>query len=162
MMARRMPRRGQAASKGYRKAAQHARKAYKKVTRRRQDTARKWAKRLVTAFDQIAVEDFRPKFLGKSAMARKAADAAISTTKHELIHMAHKHGRVLHLVHPAHTSMDCGRCGARAKHVLPSSERTYTCAVCGAVSRDENSVCVMLVRAGLIPAGADRGRPGGP
>ncbi|MEU8497956.1 RNA-guided endonuclease InsQ/TnpB family protein [Streptomyces lavendulae] len=163
MMARRMPRRGQAASKGYRKAERHVRKAYKKITRQRQDTARKWAKRLVTAFDRIAVEDFRPKFLAKSAIARKAADAAISTTKHELIHMARKHGRVLHLVHPAHTSMDCGRCGARAKHAPPLSERTYTCAACGAVSpRDKNSARVMLVRAGLTPAGADRGRPDGP
>lgn len=159
MMARRKPKRGQAASKGYRNAQRQVAKVHKKIARRRRDTARKWAKRVTAAFDQLAVEDFRPKFLARSTMARKAADAAISATKHELINMARKHQRTLHLVHPAHTTMDCGHCGARAKHALPLSERTYTCTACGAVSpRDKNSARVMLVRAGLNPAGADRVR----
>ncbi|MFF3676770.1 RNA-guided endonuclease InsQ/TnpB family protein [Streptomyces sp. NPDC002120] len=163
MMARRKPKRGQGASKGYRKAQRQAAKAHKKIARQRQDNARKWAKKVVTDFDGLAVEDFRPKFLAKSTMARKAADAAITATRHELINMARKHGRDLRLVHPAHTTMDCGRCGARAKHALPLSERTYTCTACGAVSpRDRNSARVMLTRAGLNPATADRGRPDGP
>ncbi|MGW1506776.1 RNA-guided endonuclease InsQ/TnpB family protein [Streptomyces mirabilis] len=159
-MARRKPKRGQAASKNYQKAKRQTAKVHKKIARQRQDSARKWARKVTTDFDQIAVEDFRPKFLAKSTMARKAADAAISATKRELINMARKHGRIVHLVHPAHTTMDCGHCGARAKHALPLSERTYTCSACGAVSpRDKNSARVMLIRAGLDPAGADRLRP---
>ncbi|MCX5150451.1 transposase [Streptomyces sp. NBC_00320] len=163
MMARRKPKRGQAASKGYRSAQRQTAKAHKKVVRQRQDTARKWAKRVVKDFDQLAVEDFRPKFLAKTSMARKAADAAIGAAKTELINMARKHGRKLHLVHPAHTTMDCAQCGARTKHALPLSERIYECSACGALSpRDKNSARVMLVRAGLNPAGADRARPVGP
>jgi putative transposase len=96
-------------------------------------------------------------------MARKAADAGIGATKTALLEMARKHGRTIHLVHPAYTTMDCGFCGARTKHALPLSERTYTCTACGAVSpRDKNSARVTLVRAGLNPAGADRTRPDGP
>ncbi|SCK40135.1 Transposase [Streptomyces sp. LamerLS-316] len=133
-MARRKPARGRAASKGYRTASRAAAKLHKKVTRQRQDTARKWAKRVVTDHDAIAVEDFRPKFLARTTMARKAADAAISATKHALIEMGRKHGRDIRLVHPAHTTMDCASCGARTKHALPLSERTYTCTACGAVS----------------------------
>lgn len=126
------------------------------------DTGRTWAKRVVADHDAIAVEDFRPKFLAKSTMARKAADAAIGATKKALLEMAHKHGRIVHLVHPAHTTMDCAQCGARTKHALPLSERTYACTACGAVSpRDKNSARVMLARAGLNPAGADGARPGG-
>ncbi|MFE6763167.1 RNA-guided endonuclease InsQ/TnpB family protein [Streptomyces sp. NPDC057689] len=162
MMARR-PARGQAASKGYRRARRQAAKLHKKVVRQRQDTARKWAKAVVRDHDAIAVEDFRPKFLAKTTMARKAADAAIGATKTALIEMGRKHGRDIRLVHPAHTTMDCAQCGARTKHALPLSERTYTCTACGAVSpRDKNSARVMLVRAGLNPAGADRVRAGGP
>jgi len=162
MTARRKPKRGQTGSKGYHTAKRQTAKVHKKIARQRQDTGRKWAKRVVTDFDRIAVEDFRPKFLAKSTMARKAADAAISATKHELINMARKHGRDLRLVHPAHTTMDCGHCGARTKHALPLSERTYTCTACGAVSpRDKNSARVMLVRAGLNPATTDCGRPDG-
>ncbi|MEH0546107.1 transposase [Streptomyces sp. B21-105] len=162
MMARRRPARGQAASKGYRQARPQAAKVHKKAARQRQDTARKWAKRVVLDHDAIAVEDFRPKFLAKTTMARKAADAAIGATKTALIEMGRKHGRDIRLVHPAHTTMDRASCGARTKHALPLSERTYTCTACGVVSpRDKNSARVMLVRAGLDPAGVDRVRAGG-
>ncbi len=163
MMARRKPARGQAASKGYREAQKQTARLHKKVARQRQDTARKWAKRVVRDHDTVAVEDFRPKFLAKSTMARKTADAAIGATKSALIEMGHKHARDIRLVHPAHTTMDCASCGARTKHALPLSERIYTCTACGVVSpRDKNSARVMLVRAGLNPAGADRVRAGGP
>ncbi|MEU5639303.1 RNA-guided endonuclease InsQ/TnpB family protein [Streptomyces milbemycinicus] len=162
MMARRRPKKGQAASKGYREAKKWRAKAYAKIARKRQDTGRKWAKKVVTDHDAIAVEDFKPKFLARSSMARKAADAAIGATKKALIEMGRKHGRDIRLVHPAHTTMDCATCGARTKHALPLSERTYTCTACGAVSpRDKNSAHVMLHRAGLNPAGAEGVRPPG-
>ncbi|MDH6624475.1 IS605 OrfB family transposase [Streptomyces sp. LBL] len=134
MMARRKPKKGQPGSKGYREAKKLRAKAYKKAARQRHDTGRKRAKKVVRDHDRIAVEDFRPKFLARSTMARKAADAAIGATKQALVEMARKHGRIVHLVHPAHTTMDCARCGARTKHALPLSERTYTCAACGTVS----------------------------
>jgi putative transposase len=158
MMARRRPREGTAGSRGYREAKRLRAKAYKKVARQRADTGRKWAKKVVRDHDAVAIEDFRPKFLARSTMARKAADP----TKAALIEMARKHGRDIRLVHPAYTTMDCAQCGARAKHALPLGERTHTCTACGTTSpRDKNSAHVMLVRAGLNPAGAEGGRPPG-
>jgi putative transposase len=160
MMARRRRPKGQPASAGYRKAQAQAAKLHKKIARQREDTARKWAKRVMRGHDGVAVEDFRPKFLAKTTMARKAADAAIAATKRALVEMGRKHGRDVRLVHPAHTTMDCARCGARTKHALPLSMRTYTCTVCAAVSpRDKNSARVMLVRAGWNPDGAEGVRP---
>ncbi|MGW5641666.1 RNA-guided endonuclease InsQ/TnpB family protein [Saccharopolyspora sp. NPDC003752] len=160
MMARRRPPKGKRSSKGYRQARKQAAKAHAKIARQRQDTARVWAKRVVTDHDAIAVEDFRPKFLARTTMARKAADAAISVTKNELVMMGRKHGRTVVLVDPKNTTKDCAVCGARAKHALPLSERTYACTACGTVSpRDKNSAHVMLVRAGLYPAGAESRRP---
>ncbi|WP_427896666.1 RNA-guided endonuclease InsQ/TnpB family protein [Kribbella sp. GL6] len=156
---RRRPK-GQSLSNGYRTAKRRRARLLKKISRQRQDYGRKWAKKVVRDHDALAVEDFRPKFLARSTMAKKAADAAIAATKHALVEMSHKHGRTVLLVHPAHTTMDCAQCGARAKHALPLGERTYTCIACGAVSpRDKNSARVMLNRAGLNPDGADRGRP---
>jgi putative transposase len=91
-------------------------------------------------------------------MSKKATDAAIGATKHA--HMGRKHGRAMHLVHPAYTTMDCAHCMTRAKHALPLGTRTYTCTACGTESpRDKNSARVMLHRAGLLPAGVDRTRP---
>ncbi|MFJ4843785.1 MULTISPECIES: RNA-guided endonuclease InsQ/TnpB family protein [unclassified Streptomyces] len=163
MMARRRTPKNTPDTAGYRRARRAAAKVSKKIARQRQDTGRKWAKQVVRDHDVIAVEDFQPKFLAKSSMARKAADAAIGATKAALVEMGRKHGRDVRLVHPAHTTMDCAQCGARTKHALPLSERTYTCTPCGAVSsRDKNSARVMLVRAGLNPAGADRVSADGP
>ncbi|MEI5033882.1 transposase [Streptomyces sp. S1A(2023)] len=160
MMARRKPGKGKPGSKGYRTVKRLTAKLHKKVARQRQDTGRKWAKSVVRDHDALAVEDFKPKFLAKSTLARKAADAAIGATKAALIEMGRKHGRAVHLVHPAYTTMDCRHCCARAKHALPLSERTYTCTRCGVSSpRDKNSAHVILNRAGLNPASADRGRP---
>ncbi|MGR3938512.1 RNA-guided endonuclease InsQ/TnpB family protein [Streptomyces sp. BRA346] len=163
MMARRRAPKGTPPSNGHRTAKRQVAKLHKKVARQRQDTARKWAKKVVRDHDVVAVEDFRPKFLARTSMARKAADAAIGATKAALIEMGRKHQRDVRLVHPAHTTMDCARCGARTKHALPLSERTYTCVACGAISpRDKNSARVMLVRAGLDPAGVEGVRPPGP
>ncbi len=144
---------GQAA-KGY--LLREAAKIQAKIARQRTDDARKWAKNIVSHHDKIAVENFRPKFLAKTSMARKAADAAIGRTKAELIWMAAKHGRDLRLVHPACTTTDCARCGARTKHRLPLGERTYTCQRCGAVRpRDKNSAAVIAARAGFVPVDAE-------
>ncbi|MEU6857988.1 transposase [Glycomyces sp. NPDC046736] len=162
-MARRRPEPGGSASRSYLAVRSQVAKLHKKVARQRRDTARKWAKRLVREFDSLAVEDFRPKFLASSMLARKAADAAITTTKAELIHMARKHCRDLRLVNPANTTADCSRCGARAKPAPTLSDRTYDCSHCGYTgARDKNSALVMLVRAGFDPAGAEGGRPDRP
>ncbi|MGW3247660.1 RNA-guided endonuclease InsQ/TnpB family protein, partial [Streptomyces sp. NPDC001070] len=68
MMARRRTARNTPDTGGYRKARRAAAKVSKKIARRRQDTARKWAKRVVRDHDAIAVEDFRPKFGGVRGM----------------------------------------------------------------------------------------------
>jgi putative transposase len=160
MMARRKPDKGAAASRGYKTARRAVAKQHAHVAAQRVDTGRKWAKSVATDFDQIAVEDFRPKFLAKSSMARKAADGTIAATNRALIEQAGKRGRQLVLVDPKHTTTDCGNCGARAKHRLPLSQRTYRCEHCGHVApRDKNSAHVIHDRAGFNPAGADGVRP---
>ncbi|MFC6092250.1 RNA-guided endonuclease TnpB family protein [Saccharothrix lopnurensis] len=162
-MARRRPPRGQAASKGYRTARRQAARLHARVRAQRTDTARKWAERVVRDHDALAVEDFRPGFPARTTMARKAADAAIAATKRALVEMGREHGRDVRLVNPQYTTMDCGGCGARAKHALPLSERTYWCTTCGSVCpRDRNSARVVLVRAGLDPAGVEGARPARP
>ena len=156
MMARRRTPKGQANTSGYEKAKKLTAKAHKKVARQRQDDARKWAKSVVSHHDKIAVEDFRPKFLARSTMAKKAADAAIGAVKTELIWMANKHGRDLRLIHPANTTTDCYNCGARTKHRLPLGQRVYICEACQTTrSRDKNSAAVIAARAGFVPANVE-------
>jgi putative transposase len=155
-MARRKPARGQRASNGYLGAKRVAAKLSKKVARQRQDTARKWATKVVANHGVLAIEDFKPKFLAKSRMARKSADGAIGTTKATLIEYALRAGRKVVLVPPAYTTMTCSGCGARAESRLLLSERVFVCESCGAIrNRDRNAARVILDRAGLNPAGVE-------
>jgi putative transposase len=156
VMARRKPARGERASKGYLGAKRVAAKLSKKIGRQRQDTARKWATKVVANHGALAVEDFKPRFLAKSRMARKSADGAIGATKATLIEYAQRAGRKVVLVPPAYTTMTCSGCGARAKSRPLLSERVFVCESCGTVQdRDRNAARVVLDRAGLNPAGVE-------
>lgn len=161
-MARRKPAKGQTGSVGYRKAKHVVAKQHRKVARQRQDTARKWARRVVEHHDRIAVEDFKPKFLARSTMARKAADAAIGTTKRSLLEYGQRAGRDVRLVPPAYTTMTCSGCGARTKR-LTLAERTFCCPDCGLVlPRDRNAARTILAAAGFNGASAESVRHGSP
>jgi putative transposase len=155
-MARRKPAPGERASKGYLDAKRSVAKLSKKAARQRQDTARKWATEVVANHGTLAVEDFKPRFLAKSRMARKSADGAIGATKGTLIEFAQRAGRKVVMVPPAYTTMTCSGCGARAKSRLLLSERVFVCESCGLVrDRDRNAARVILDRAGLNPAGVE-------
>ncbi|MGH3970531.1 MAG: RNA-guided endonuclease InsQ/TnpB family protein [Mycobacterium sp.] len=155
-MARRKPACGERASNGYRGAKRAGAKLAKKVARQRQDTARKWATKVVANHAVLAVEDFKPRFLAKFRMARKSADGAIGATKATLIEYAQRAGRKVVLVPPAYTTMTCSGCGVRAKSRLLLSERVFVCESCGMIQdRDKNAARVILDRAGLNPAGVE-------
>ena len=103
------------------------------------------ARRVVAEHQLIAIEDFRPKFLAKSTMARKAADAALSTVKRTLIEYAERAGRKVVLVQPAYTTQTCSGCGTRTKDRILLDERTFACTTCGLiVDRDVNAARVIL------------------
>ena len=144
-MARRRRPKGQPQTKGYQRAKLEAAKVAKKAQRRNTHEGRTWARRVVADHQLIAIEDFRPKFLAKSTMARKAADAAVSTIKRTLIEYAERAGRKVVLVQPAYTTMTCSGCGTRAKDRLLLDERTFVCTHCGLIAdRDVNAARTIL------------------
>ena len=155
-MARRQRARGQAPTKGYQDARRQAAKLHKKAARQNSHDARMWARRVVADHDVIAIEDFHPRFLAKSTMARKTADAAIATAKRELIERGTRAGREVVLVPPAYTTMTCSNCGARAKLRLELAMRIFRCEYCGfTADRDRNAARTILATAERIRAGVD-------
>ncbi len=113
------------------------------------------------AHDRLAVEDFKPAFLTQSRMARK--DAAIGATKTELVDYATRMGRVIVLVNPKYTTMDCSNCDARAKHAYhylnePSCAKTAN----SLPTATPNAALVMRNRAGFQPAAVDAVRLASP
>ena len=151
-MSRRKRSKGQRPSKGYLSAKREAARLYKKAARQTQHDSRIWAKRIVDNHALIAVEDFKPRFLAKSTMARQAADASIGAAKQELIRRGTRAGRKVVLVQPAYTTMTCSSCFARATQRLGLAQRTFLCTGCGHTDcRDRNAARVIL-------ATAERGR----
>ena len=113
-------------------------------------------RRSSTTHQTIAVEDFRPQFLSRSTMARKAADAAIGTAKREVIERGVRAGRKVVLVPPAYTTMTCSECLARAKQPLGLAERIFRCEHCGyTADRDRNAARTILATVEPDRAGAD-------
>lgn len=155
-MSRRRRVRGQAPSKGYQRAKRQAAKIHKKAARQNTHAARTWARRVVNAHHTIAVEDFRPLFLTRSTMARKAADAAIGAAKRELVERGVRAGRRVVLVPPAYTTMTCSSCSAIAKQRLELAERTFRCGHCGyTADRDWNAARTILATVDPDRAGVD-------
>ena len=149
-------RRGVASSNGYREARRDAAKLHKKAQRQNTHTARIWARGVVANHQVIAIEDFKPKFLARSTMARKAADAAIGATKRELIERGKRAGRKVVLVPPAYTTMTCSECFAIAKQKLGLAERTFLCRECGYTNtRDRNAARTILATVERDRASAD-------
>ena len=139
-------------SNGYKKARAQYRELCRRIAAQRANTAHTWAKRVCERNDIIASEDFKPKFLAKTSMARKAQDAAISAAIQILQWQAVKHGRKLIPVNPAYTTQTCSDCGEIANPPIGLGERTYRCGHCGMVcDRDRNAAVNMLIGAGLVP-----------
>ncbi|MFI5895171.1 RNA-guided endonuclease InsQ/TnpB family protein [Actinoplanes sp. NPDC051513] len=155
-MARRRRAKGLAPSKGYLDAKRRAARVEKRAARQNTHDARQWAKRVVDHHNLIAVEDFKPRFLAKTRMARKAADAAIGACKRELIYRGARAGRTVVLVPPAYTTMTCSQCGTRTKERLGLGLRVFECAECGyTADRDLNAARMILATAERGRASAD-------
>ncbi|MBB4752332.1 RNA-guided endonuclease InsQ/TnpB family protein [Actinoplanes lobatus] len=155
-MARRRRPKGQPPSKGYQTAKRQAARIAKRAARQNTYDARVWAKNVTEHHSLIAVEDFKPKFLAKSRMARKAADAAIGACKRELVERGMRAGRKVVLVPPAYTTMTCSACGERANHRLGLGVRIFECTACGyTADRDLNAARTILATAERDRASAD-------
>ncbi|MEV6350093.1 transposase [Actinoplanes sp. NPDC051851] len=155
-MARRRRPKGQKASKGYLAAKAQAARIGKRAARQNTHDARVWAKTVVEHHGLIAVEDFKPRFLAKTSMARKAADNAIGACEKELIERGVRAGGPVVLVPPAYTTMTCSGCGERANLRLGLGVRTFECTACGyTAGRDLNAARTILATAERGRASAD-------
>lgn len=144
----------------HKQAKRRAAKIQRRLRWQRKEQSRAWAQHIARNNEFIACEDFKPAFLYKTTMARKAAENATTMVKQELLTAAQTYGSTLVLVNPKYTTMDCSMCGARAKHRLNLNVRMYKCDNCGmSLDRDMNASRNMILRAGFNPTGNDGVRP---
>ena len=139
--------RKQKQSQNRKKARKALAKAYLKVSRQREDFARKTASTLISSHDLIAYEDLKIANLVKNRkLAKSIGDASWGRFLSWLTSYGHVHTIPVIAVEPAWTSQDCSACGSRVKKSL--SVRTHICPGCGLVlDRDHNAAINILTKA---------------
>src|SRR5215469_11038688 len=138
----------QKGSANRKKARKQLARAYLKVSRQREDFARKTANALVSSSDFLAYEDLQIRNLVRNRhLSKSISDASWGTFLQWVKYYGAVHQIAVIAVPPQFTTQDCSACGTRVKKSL--SVRTHICPACGSIlDRDENAA-VNILQAGL-------------
>ncbi|MEH2310845.1 MAG: transposase [Nostoc sp.] len=117
-----------------------------KVTRQRDEHAKRLARNLTLANAKVVLEDLNISGLVRNhKLAKSITDASWYNFRQWLEYFGEKFGREIIAVPPYFTSQECSNCGARVHKSL--STRTHSCSHCGHVEqRDVNAAKVILSR----------------
>jgi putative transposase len=114
-----------------------------KISRQREEHAKRMARCVIQSHDLVAYEDLRIKNLVKNhCLAKSINDAGWYQFRKWLEHFGMKFGRITVAVNPAHTSQNCSNCGAVVTKSL--STRTHVCECGFALDRDWNAAINIL------------------
>jgi putative transposase len=140
-------RKGKPASKNYLKAKNRYARKHLKVSRQREEFAKREALRLIQSSDLIAYEDLAVKNMVKNRyLAKSINDVAWSNFRRWLEYFGYKYGKITVAVPPHNTSQDCSNCGQKVQKSL--SVRTHICPHCGFIAdRDLNAAINILKKA---------------
>ena len=144
-------RKGQKQSKNYQKARIRAAKAHLKVSRQREEHAKRLARCVVTSNDVIAYEDLNVKGLVRNrSLSKSINDAGWSSFRKWIEYFGFKFGKITVAVPPHYTSQDCPKCEARIKKSL--STRTHVCK-CGYIEDRDIAASINILKKGLSTVG---------
>ncbi|WP_424102374.1 RNA-guided endonuclease InsQ/TnpB family protein [Moorena producens] len=117
-----------------------------RISRQREEHAKRLARCVIRSNDLVAYEDLRVKNLVKNhCLAKSINDAGWYQFRKWLEHFGVKFGRVTVAVNPAYTSQNCSECGEVVKKSL--STRTHVCKCGCRLDRDHNAAINILKRA---------------
>lgn len=117
-----------------------------KISRQREEHAKRLARCVIQSNDLIAYENLRVKNLVKNhCLAKSIQDAGWYQFRKWLEYFGQKMGRITIAVDPAYTSQKCSSCGTVVKKSL--STRTHVCACGCRLDRDHNAAINILNRA---------------
>jgi len=144
-------------SKRRKKAVSLLAKKHLKVKRQRRDFHFKEARKLVSQYQSVKVEDLNIRGMVRNHhLAKSICDAGWGQFIMIVIFKAEEAGREVIKVNPSYTSQDCSRCGHRNQITLAT--RIYRCSQCGLViHRDRNGAKGIERKGRAVPSGSKRG-----
>ena len=126
-----------------RKAINRLGRVHLKISRQREEHAKRMARCVIQSNDLVAYEDLRIKNLFKNhCLAKSINDAGWYQFRKWLEHFGVKFGRITIAVNPAYTSQECSLCGTVVKKSL--SMRTHVCQCGFVLDRDWNAAINIL------------------
>ena len=133
-------------SSNRKKAVNRLGRQHLKISRQREEHAKRLARCVIRSNDLVAYEDLRVKNLVKNhCLAKSINDAGWHQFRKWLEHFGKKFGRVTVAVNPAYTSQNCSECDEVVKKSL--STRTHVCKCGCKLDRDHNAAVNILKRA---------------
>ena len=133
-------------SSNRRKAVKKLGKTHLKISRQRQEHAKRLARCVIRSNDLVAYEDLKVRNLVKNhCLAKSINDAGWYQFREWIEHFGEKFGRVTVAVNPAYTSQKCSSCGEIVRKSL--STRTHVCKCGCKLDRDHNAAINILKRA---------------
>ncbi|WP_424101505.1 RNA-guided endonuclease InsQ/TnpB family protein [Moorena producens] len=128
------------------KAINRLGRTHLKISRQREEHAKRLASCVIRSNDLVAYEDLRVKNLVKNhCLAKSINDAGWYQFREWLEYFGQKFGRITVAVNPAYTSQNCSNCGEVVKKSL--STRTHVCKCGCQLDRDHNAARNILSRA---------------
>ncbi|EAW33709.1 RNA-guided endonuclease TnpB family protein [Lyngbya sp. PCC 8106] len=125
------------------KAIKRLGKVHLKISRQREEHAKRVARCVIQSNDLVAYEDLRIKNLVKNhCLAKSINDAGWYQFRKWLEYFGNKFGRATVAVNPAYTSQNCSSCGTIVKKSL--STRTHVCRCGCELDRDHNAAINIL------------------
>jgi len=133
------------------KAVNRLGRVHLKISRQREEHAKRMARCVIESNDLIAYEDLRIKNLVKNhCLAKSINDAGWYQFRKWLEHFGVKFGKITIAVNPAYTSQECFCCGVIVKKSL--SMRTHICQ-CGFVLDRDWNAALNILKAALSTVG---------
>ncbi len=138
-------------SSNYHKARNRVARQHLKISRQREEHAKRVARCVIQSNDLVAYEDLKVRNLVKNhCLAKSINDAGWYQFRQWLERFGQKMGKVTVAVPPHYTSQECSNCGTIVKKSL--STRTHKCACGCELDRDFNAAINILKR-GLSTVG---------
>jgi putative transposase len=125
------------------KAINRLGRVHLKISRQREEHAKRVARCVIQSNDLVAYEDLRVKNLVKNhCLAKSINDAGWYQFRKWLEYFGVKFGKITVAVNPAYTSQECSSCGTHIKKSL--SMRTHVCRCGFVLDRDWNAAINIL------------------
>jgi putative transposase len=145
-------RKGKPQSNNYLKAKNRYARKHLRVSRQREEFAKKTAYSVIQSNDLIAYEDLNVKGMVRNQkLAKSINDVAWSTFRKWLEYFGFKYGKVTIAVPPHHTSQNCSNCGEKVAKSL--STRTHICPHCGYIADRDVNASINILKRGLSTVG---------